>query len=91
MTTHGILCLADILQLPGRLTGFFHIHPEFPAVVKSNGSRPDTDHTPTIQYDNGNYDNIEHGPGTDTSPALNRPESIDAQSLSCQARHEQVG
>lgn len=60
-------------------------------MVESHRLRPDTDHTPTVQYDNCGHDNIEHGPGADTSPALNRPKGIDAHRLSCKACHEQVG
>lgn len=57
------------------------VEPHFPDAVESKALRPDTDHAPTVEEDDGYSDGVEHGFGAEAEALLDVPEAVDADSL----------
>lgn len=47
--------------------------------------RPDADHAPAVEEDDGNGDGVEHGLGAEVVAALDEPEGINANGLGSQS------
>lgn len=60
-------------------------------MVEADFLRPDADHAPAVQEDDGDDHGIEHGARVDAAPALDAPEGVDAGRLRGETGHEQVG
>lgn len=67
------------------------VHPDFPSLVEPEGLRPDADHAPTVEKDNADGDDGEHGLGGESVVFLDSPEGEDADGLSGDAHDEEVG
>lgn len=52
---------------------------------------PNTNHTPNVEYDDADHDDIKHVFGGEVEALLDFPEDSNADGLSCDANDEKVG
>lgn len=60
-------------------------------MMETESLRPDADHSPKVQNDDVEGDDIEHGLGAQPPFLLSPPEGVDSNGLGCDSNYQDVG